>query len=218
MRYSLIIFDLDGTLADSFPFFLRVHDELARRHGFRSVDGEDIDALRRLTTREMLARSGLPAWRLPRVARDFVAAMKQADDVRPFPGVPALLPALAAHATLALVTSNAREVAAQVLGPEAMALFAQVDCGASIFGKARRLRRLLATTGIAAADAIYIGDQVADADAARDAGIAFGAVDWGYAAPETLAACAPAHRFRTVEEIGALVSAASGGRTTATSR
>ena len=135
MRYSLIIFDLDGTLADSFPFFLRVHDELA------------------------------------------------------------------AGATLALVTSNAREVAAQVLGAEAMALFAQVDCGASIFGKARRLRRLLATTGIAAADAIYIGDQVADAEGARDAGVAFGAVDWGYAAPETLAACHPAHRFHTVNDL-----------------
>ena len=126
MPYTLLIFDLDGTLADSFPFFLRVHDELARRHGFRAIGDDDVEPLRRLTTRQMLARSGLPAWRLPLVGRDFVAAMKQADDVRPFPGVADVLPRLAQRATLALVTSNSREVATQVLGAELMALFAHV--------------------------------------------------------------------------------------------
>ena len=204
MPYKLLIFDLDGTLADSFPFFLRVHDELARRHGFRPVGGDDVADLRRLTTREMMARSGMPSWRLPLVARDFVAAMKAADAVRPFPGVADVLPRLAAGATLALVTSNSRDVAAQVLGPALMALFAHVDGGASIFGKARRLRRLLATAGVPAGDAIYIGDQVADGDAARDAGIAFGAVDWGYAAAETLAACNPARRFHHVADLATL--------------
>ena len=39
------------------------------------------------------------------------------------------------------------------------------------------------------------------AEGARDAGVAFGAVDWGYAAPETLAACHPAHRFHTVNDL-----------------
>ena len=201
MPYTLLIFDLDGTLADSFPFFLRVHDELARRHGFRAIGDDHVEPLRRLTTRQMLARSGLPAWRLPLVGRDFVAAMKQADDVRAFPGVADVLPRLAQRATLALVTSNSREVATQVLGAELMALFAHVDGGASIFGKARRLRRVLAAVGVPARDAIYIGDQVADAEGARDAGVAFGAVDWGYAAPETLAACHPAHRFHTVNDL-----------------
>ena len=201
MPYTLLIFDLDGTLADSFPFFLRVHDELARRHGFRAIGDDHVEPLRRLTTRQMLARSGLPAWRLPLVGRDFVAAMKQADDVRPFPGVADVLPRLAQRATLALVTSNSREVATQVLGAELMALFAHVDGGASIFGKARRLRRVLAAVGVPARDAINIGDQGADAEGARDAGVAFGAVDWGYAAPETLAACHPAHRFHTVNDL-----------------
>ena len=205
MPYSLLIFDLDGTLADSFPFFLRVHDELAHRHGFRAIGDDDVEPLRRLTSREMLARSGLPAWRLPLVGRDFIAAMKQADDVRPFPGVADVLPRLALRATLALVTSNSRDVAAQVLGPDLMALFAHIDDGASIFGKARRLRRVLAATGVPARDAIYIGDQVADAEGARGAGLAFGAVDWGYAAPETLAACRPAHRFNTVADLHQLV-------------
>ena len=39
MPYSLAIFDLDGTLADSFPWFLRTINDVADRFGFRRVAG-----------------------------------------------------------------------------------------------------------------------------------------------------------------------------------
>jgi phosphoglycolate phosphatase len=38
MKYRLAIFDFDGTLADSFPFFVRVINQLAEQHGFKKVD------------------------------------------------------------------------------------------------------------------------------------------------------------------------------------
>jgi len=38
----------------------------------------------------------------------------------------------------------------------------------------------LHATGIVPARTIYIGDQTTDAEAARGAGVAFGAVAWGY--------------------------------------
>ena len=37
MTYRLAIFDFDGTLADSFPFFLSVFNTIADRHGFRRI-------------------------------------------------------------------------------------------------------------------------------------------------------------------------------------
>jgi phosphoglycolate phosphatase len=56
----------------------------------------------------------------------------------------------------------------------------------SIFGKASRIRAVLKRCGVAAGDAIYIGDQGTDADASRKAGVDFGAVHWGYATIEAL--------------------------------
>jgi phosphoglycolate phosphatase len=38
MTYRLAIFDFDGTLADSFPFFLSVFNTIADLHGFRRID------------------------------------------------------------------------------------------------------------------------------------------------------------------------------------
>ena len=34
MKYRLAIFEFDGTLADSFPFFIRVFNQLAEQYGF----------------------------------------------------------------------------------------------------------------------------------------------------------------------------------------
>lgn len=200
--YALAIFDFDGTLADSFPFFLRLHNQLARKHGFGEVAPEDVPALRAMSTRELMARSGLPAWRLPVVARDFTRHMQQADDVGLFDGVPAMLRGLADRGLrLALVTSNSRQNIDRVLGSELLGLFGHIDCGASIFGKRNRLQRAARAHGITPARSIYIGDATADADAAREAGMHFGAVDWGYTTPEALAARGPARRFSVVQDL-----------------
>jgi len=202
MRYDLAIFDLDGTLADSFPFFLRVYNELARRHGFHEMAPGDVAAMRELPARELMARAGLPSWRLPLVARDFITRMREADEVRLFDGVADVLHRIAASGLpLALLTSNSRDNATRLLGAQLHGLFRDVDCGASIFGKRSRLRRTMKTIGVTPARTIYIGDTTADADAAHAAGADFGAVGWGYATPTSLAACRPAMQFATVSDL-----------------
>ena len=209
MRYDLALFDFDGTLADSFPFFVGVHNELARKHGFAEVAEHEVAALRELPTRELAARANLPAWRLPLVARDFIGRMQAAEAVPLFAGVREALEGLAQSGLrLALVTSNSRANALRVLGPELSSGFAHIDCGASMFGKATRLRRVARALGVAPQRCIYIGDQTADADAARAVGMDFGAVNWGYATPRVLAAAAPAMVFESPAEFLQLLSVA----------
>jgi len=84
------------------------------------------------------------------------------------------------------VSSNSEHNVRQVLGPELSALIAEFDCGMSIFGKASRIRKVLKNAGLKASDAIYIGDQDTDAEAAHKVGMPFGAVHWGYARIESL--------------------------------
>jgi len=51
MKYKLAIFDFDGTLADSFPFFLTTVNELAGIHKFKRIDSAELDTLRRYSAR-----------------------------------------------------------------------------------------------------------------------------------------------------------------------
>jgi len=64
MTYPLAIFDFDGTLADSFPFFLQAQHQLADKHGFARVLPHEVEALRRSSVSDLIKHSGLPVWKL----------------------------------------------------------------------------------------------------------------------------------------------------------
>src|SRR5512142_1467642 len=53
--YRLVMFDFDGTLADSWPWLQTVIGELADRYGFRRPDDGDLQKLRRTSPRETMA-------------------------------------------------------------------------------------------------------------------------------------------------------------------
>jgi phosphoglycolate phosphatase len=204
MRYDLIIFDLDGTLADSFAFFVRVHNRLADRHGFRRLSPAEIETLRGHSAREVMCHVGLPRWKLPWVAHSFVRMMREAD-IPLFTDVDWMLQHLQrSGATLALVSSNAADNCRRILGDAHWQRLAHVECGASIFGKRRRIERVLKATRTPRERALYVGDQITDAEAAHAAGVAFCAVAWGYATPESLRAANPRHLLRNARELAAI--------------
>ncbi|KRQ03393.1 HAD-IA family hydrolase [Bradyrhizobium manausense] len=202
MPYALAIFDLDGTLVDSFPWFLRTINDVADRFGFRRVRDEDIEELRHASTREILSRLEVPVWKLPAIAR-YARRLKgeAAAEIPLFAGTDAMLRTLAENGVqLALVTSDSEVNARQKLGASA-ALFQHFDCAASLFGKAAKFRRVIRRAGAVPKNVISIGDEVRDIEAARAVGIACGAVSWGYAAPAALQALAPDYMFAQMDEV-----------------
>lgn len=186
--YQLIIFDFDGTLANSLPFFASVYNELAQRYRFKALEWQDIESLRYASPKQAMDYIGLPMWKLPFVSRDFIARMqRQTHQITLFEQIHESLIYLAGMGVhLAIVSSNSKNNVANILGTELMGLFEYVYCGMSIFGKTTHLKKLLKKTRISARHAIYIGDQATDAEAAARAGIDFGAVTWGYGSIESL--------------------------------
>ena len=204
MTHTLVIFDLDGTLVDSFPWFLAVVNGVAREHGFREIAANEIESLRREGPREIMRRLEVPPWKLPAIARRMRALKReQLDAMALFPGVPAMLQALhGAGLTLTLASSDSADNARRQLGGNA-ALFSHYACGASLFGKAAKFKSIVRRAGVSAGETIAIGDEVRDIEAARAAGIACGAVTWGYSATDALRAMKPDLIFATVSDVAA---------------
>ena len=203
----LVVLDFDGTLADTFPWFCGVLNAVADRYGFRRVAAHETDALRALSAQAIMARLGVPRWKLPLIARHMHGlAARDAHALRLFPGVAEMLAALAeAGVATAVLSSNTEANVRRVLGPDSAARIGRYACGASAFGKGRRLARLLRRARTAPAAVLCIGDELRDLDAARAVGCAFGAVTWGYTDAAALAAAGPDALFATPAEITAAV-------------
>jgi phosphoglycolate phosphatase len=212
MPYSLVIFDLDGTLVDSFRWFLRNINDTADKFGFRRVPQDEIASLRRSGLREILERLDVPPRKLPAIVRHMRRLKaEQAASIALFPGVAPMLQTLAdAGLRLAVVSSDREANARRQLGPDIAALFSSFDCGASLFGKATKLRRAVRSAGLEAKDVIAIGDEIRDIEAARAAGIACAAVTWGYSAPDALLAQQPDIVFERMEDIARALLGARG--------
>jgi phosphoglycolate phosphatase len=204
MRWKLAIFDFDGTLADSQDWFVRQLNPMADRFGFRRVDETEIEALRRLPNREIIRRLEVPMWKLPRIARHMrTMVAREASSIRLFEGVEAMLRTLRdGGVAVAIVSSNSEENVRAILGERIAGLIDHYECGASIFGKAAKLRKIARRAGVAPAEAIAIGDESRDIEAAHAAWMASASVTWGYAVPELLAGCGPTVAFSAVGEIG----------------
>jgi len=206
-RYALVIFDFDGTLADSGDWFLSIADHLAERFKFRKVAVHEVELLRGCTTSEVIRHLGIPRWKLPAIGRYVHALLaQQTDRIALFDGVVPLLQQLAENGVrIALVTSNAEHNARAILGPANAALIDWFECGASLFGKAPRYRRVLRKSKVALADAISIGDETRDVVAAKKVGIASGAVLWGYANRDALTQLEPDILFDSPDQVRQIV-------------
>lgn len=208
-RYEVAIFDFDGTLADSFPWFCAMISGVADKYGFRRVDEAEGEELRRCSSREILRRLEIPVWKVPMIAAH-VRRLKAADatNIPLFEGAADLLAGLGERGVkAAIVSSDAESNIRRTLGAEASRAIARFDCGSSLFGKGQKLRRTLDALSVDPASAIYVGDELRDAEAARDVGMAFGAVAWGYAHPEALRAASPDHMFQSFAELAVALGA-----------
>lgn len=205
MAYKLIIFDFDGTLADTFPWFTAVLNDVAARYRFRQIQPHEVDDLRGYSARQLIDHLGIRPWKLPFIARHMRRLASDDSEPAPiFPGIDSMLRDLSSTGfALAIVSSNTERNIRRALGPELSGLVTHFACGAGLFGKAPKFRQIAKRAGVEHDQCLCIGDEIRDCEAARDAGMGFGAVGWGFTSPPALAALQPDYFFAERDDIAA---------------
>lgn len=203
MAYRLVIFDFDGTLADSADWFISMVNQVAEKFRFRKITEEEIEMLRGRSSREVVAYMKVPAWKMPFIARHTRKLVAEnISEMSLFPGADQMLMSLADRGIMiALVSSNAEANVRKILGPTCADLISHYACGASIFGKSPKFREVLRRTKVAKSEVISIGDETRDIEAATDVGLASGAVTWGYTRPDILANHKPTYLLDTMDQV-----------------
>ncbi len=201
-----IIFDFDGTIADSFPY---VSDFLALKAGLAPLDDAGRQKLRGLSMQAMAVSLGFGWWRMPSL---FFKGRRQmrvsGKSLKPFDGVPELIAQLRkdGHDLYLLSSNSSRNIMSFLRAYDLDSYFIEVYGSVGLFNKAPALRRLLRKHGIALTDAVYIGDEMRDSAAAHSIKLRIISVSWGFARRSDLVNLKPLAVADTTAELAAIIA------------
>lgn len=208
-RPRLLLFDFDGTIADTFDDGFAILNQLAVEFGFRPLLKEDLEKARDMRTRELMKFLGIPMRKMSRIARRGSEELHaRMPGVKPLEGLPGLLRELhAAGYQLGIVTSNTEANVRLFLQKFDLDLFDFIRSSSKLLGKAHEIKGVIKSRRIPARDILFIGDETRDIEASQKAGIRIAAVTWGYNSRRSIEAMKPDHVFDRADELGAMLLA-----------
>ena len=216
MSTRALIFDLDGTLTDPFVGISRSY-----LHALAAIGR---DPLPENTLRALIGPPIQHAFaQLCGDEPHLIAAAVQAYRARyadvglfensVYTGIPEMLAALAQSFTLYVCTSKPTTFAERILAHFDLArYFARVygiTLDVTSHDKSALLAELLEREGLAAADAIMIGDRTFDAEAALSTGVPFIGVLWGFGSSAEFQAAGATTYVATPDELAREIAAIS---------
>ena len=204
---KVLLFDFDGTIADSFENFLDIVQELTVKYKLPSFSPDEIPSLRAQDARSLIKRFNIPFYKIPFMARDMKRMqLEQLSKIKPFKGMKDALQQLKDNGyTLGILTSNAEHNVKLFLKNNKIDVFTYVYSNSSVFGKDKALRRFLRENDLKTDEVIYIGDEIRDIQACTTVGIPIISVTWGFNSKEGLSLYNPHLIANTPKELISLV-------------
>lgn len=207
MHYRALIFDFDGTLADTLEHTRSIYNQLAPRYGFRQVEASELDRLRHFSLHELLQHLHISKLRVPSLLSKGTKMLRdRMAEIPIIPGIAAVIPEIRRHTeTMGILTSNATENVNLFLDVHSLRHhFAFVSSTSKLSGKAKHLKAIRKTFSLELTEMLYIGDEIRDVKASKKAGIDVAAVTWGFNSRDSLAASQPTHLLDSPEELRSL--------------
>lgn len=176
-----IIFDFDGTIADSLELVIEIYRQLTG--DTRPLTGEERDTLRKLPAQKVMKSLGVPMWRAPFLLGKGRKIMhSRVSEVEVFSGLPEVLKTLQERGyAMRIVTSNSENNVRVFLQKYNLeSYFTSITGNIGLFSKAKVLKQIMKREKLDATQTFYVGDEARDIAASKKAGLPIVSVTWGY--------------------------------------
>lgn len=201
---TLLLFDFDGTIADTAAIVMEVGNEVLRQYGMDEVPESEFEAMRAKSAPDLIKQFRVPLRKIPAIVTSVRQSLKQRIDVvQPIEGMLELIQDLAKknEVTLIVLSSNSLDNVDFFLKKFGIRdCFASIHADVGVFSKYTKIRRITRTVE-RGARVVSIGDETRDVEAARIAKVPAIAVDWGLSARSKLEKSHANHVVSTVPQL-----------------
>ena len=179
---KMLIFDFDGTIADTFEQTMRITNILSDEFKFKKVHDHEIEFLKSKTIQEIIRHLNVPVLKIPSIVTKARSELhKQIDSIQPIDGLKEILPLFKqAGLLMGILTTNSQQNVEKFLDMHGLKIFDFIVSTSRVWGKNHGINKLIKQVHLSAEDTLYIGDETRDIEAAQKAGVRVVAVTWGY--------------------------------------
>ena len=198
MKAKILVFDFDGTIADTFQVMVEISNLLAAEFNFKKIEPHEVKNYKDKTSIEMLK-----LLKVPRIAtRAKKELNKKISSIKPVEGLKEILREIKALGyDMGILSSNSLENVNKFLKAQDINLFDFVLTSSRFWSKNHGLQKLISQAGYCAKEVLYIGDETRDIEAARKSGIQVAAVTWGYNSSKALQSFQPDYVLHSPQEL-----------------
>jgi len=177
-----ILFDFDGTIADTLPLSFELYNEIAEHYNFISADDSELPQLMNMSIAEILKLKDIPLYLVPISLLHAKKKMKKRlSEVKTFAGIRDFLYNLKnAGYHLSIISSNSKENMIKFFEMNDIKVFNYIYSSTSLFGKDKLIKHYLKAVKTTPEKVIYVGDEIRDIEAARASHIKVISVTWGF--------------------------------------
>jgi phosphoglycolate phosphatase len=198
---TLVMFDYDGVIVDSFEVFSSCFMKACHQNDFYELNSpEKVLALFETNIFEAMLNFGLDDHSINRILKAFqsdIAAYQ--NSLRLFDGMPDTLKKISENNKIVIITSNLARAARRVLQNNGVSCYEDVLGAEKEKSKVKKIRHTMARyPGL---PAYYVGDTKGDMVEGRKAGAITVAALWGWHAVKKLEEGSPDHLVRSPKEL-----------------
>lgn len=179
--YKFIVFDFDGTIADSRSLFIELYNEIAFKNNYLPLNEDNLDEIRSLSISERCKILGVPMYKIPFLASTIIRRYKASIPELEFnEGMKELLLSLTDNRIkFAVLSSNSKTNIEQFFRQNKVRC-KRIYGSRSLFGKHHLINKFLKEKDVKPSEILYVGDELRDIIACRKSGVDAAWVSWGY--------------------------------------
>lgn len=188
MKKQILLFDFDGTIADTFLHIVEISNRLSKEFNFNLIHPDEIEILKHNSVEQTIDYLKVPKLKIPSILLRARAELhKDITSIKPVKNLREILFQLKSEGFyMGIITTNSVKNVKEFLTAHQLDIFDFVSSTSKIFGKSQSLRKLVKKKNFKVEQAYYIGDEIRDIVAAQRAGIKMVAVTWGFNSKKVL--------------------------------
>lgn len=208
MRYSTVIFDFDGTIADTFSKLVEINNRLYKELGTDPIDQNEALQLKEHAMRDWFRIIEIPIYKIPAFIKTIIEELhKEVASINAFAGIAQILKKLKKENVLTgIVTTDSVENVRKFLKAHDLEQYFEFVSSADfIAGKTFALNRIINQYKLVRSKTLYIGDTTRDIKNSKHVKIDVAAVTWGYNSEKLLTTYAPTYVVNSAEKLDKII-------------